>query len=71
MYQIYVKIIKFLSNAMKGELIAGGKTLALVRIQRGIFQRDALSPLLFVITMTPIYFILMKCTGDIDLQNRR
>ena len=33
------------------ELTAGGKSLADVEIQRDILQEDALSPLVFVITM--------------------
>ena len=45
------------------ELIAGGKTLAEVKIQRGIFIRDALSPLLFVIAMMPLNYICKKCNG--------
>ena len=47
----------------KVELTDGGKSLAKVRIQRGIFQGDALSPLLFVIMMTPRYRVLRKCIG--------
>ena len=35
-------------------LAAGGKSLAEAKIQRGIFQGDALSPLLFVIAMMPL-----------------
>ena len=31
------------------------------KLQRGIFQRDAISPLLFVITIMPINHILTKC----------
>ena len=38
------------------ELAAGGKTLTEVKIQRGNFQGDSLSPLLFVISM-----ILLNC----------
>ena len=51
----------------KVELTARVKTLAEVKIQRGIFQRDALSPLLFVITMMPSNHILRKCTDSYKL----
>ena len=49
------------------ELTAGGKNLGEVMIQRGIFQRYALSPLLFVIAMMPLNHILRKCTGGYKL----
>ena len=48
------------------KLTAGGKSLAEVKIQRGIFQRDVLSPLLFVIVMMLLNYILRKCTGGIN-----
>ena len=35
------------------KLTAGGPSLADTKIQRGIFQGDALSPLLFIIAMIP------------------
>ena len=43
------------------ELIAGEKSLAEVKIQRVIFHGDALSPLLFVISMMPLNLIFRKC----------
>ena len=46
-------------------ITVGRKILAKVKIQRGIFQGDALSPLLFVITM--MSHILIKCTGGYKL----
>ena len=49
------------------ELKAGGKSLAEVKIQRGIFQGDALSLLLFVIAMMPLNLILRKCTARYKL----
>ena len=49
------------------ELTAGGKSLAEVKIQRGIFQRGALSLLLLVIAMMPLKQILRKCTAEYKL----
>ena len=49
------------------ELTAGGKSLAETKIQRGIFQRDAQSPLLFIIAMMPLNHILRKCTAGYKL----
>ena len=48
------------------ELTAGGKSLTETKIQRGIFQGDALLQLLFVIIL-PLNHILRKCTRRIQL----
>ena len=45
------------------ELRAGGRSLAEAKVQRGIFQGNALSPLLFIIVMLPLSHILRKCTA--------
>ena len=45
------------------ELTAGGNSLAKIKIQRGIFQGDALSPLLFIIVRISLNYILRKCTA--------
>ena len=49
------------------ELTAGGRNLAKTKIQRGIFQGDALSPLLFITAMMPLNHILRKCTAGYKL----
>ena len=49
------------------ELTAGGESLAEAKIQRGIFQGDALSPLLFMIAMMPLNYILRKCRAGYKL----
>ena len=49
------------------ELTVEGQSLAEVKIQRGIFQGDALSPLLFVIAMMLWRYILRKCTARCKL----
>ena len=51
MYKISDEVINFIEKTMKtweGELTAGGKRLTEVKIQIGIFQRDALSSLQFM-----------------------
>ena len=60
MYKISHEVIKFIKETMKTwrvELTAGGRILAEAKIQRGIFQGDALSPL---IAMMPLNHILRK-----------
>ena len=49
------------------ELTAGGRSLAEAKIQRGIFQGDALSPLLFIIAMMPLDHKLKKCVARYKL----
>ena len=45
-------------NHWKTVLTAGDQTLGTVDIKRGIFQGDSLSPLLFIMIMTPLSMIL-------------
>ena len=69
MYKISHEIINLIEKNMKnwrGELTAGGKSLTETKIQRGIFQGDALS-LLFIIAMMPLNHILRKCTAGYKL----
>ena len=42
------------------ELMSGEQRLGNVRIRRGIFQGDSLSPLLFVLAMIPLTLMLRK-----------
>ena len=70
MSKISHEIINFFEKNMKTrrvELTAGGKSLAETKIQRGIFQGDALSPSQFIITMMPLNYILRKCTAKYKL----
>ena len=70
MYKISQELINFIDNTMKpwrGELTAGGRSLAETKIPKGIFQGDALSPLLFIIAMMPLNHILRKCTAGYKL----
>ena len=56
-------ITSFLSNTMvhwKTNLTCNGNELGSIEIKRGIFQGDALSPLLFIISMLPLSFLLQR-----------
>ena len=57
-----IRFIKKTLNNRKVKLKARGKSLAEVKIMRGIFQGDALSLLLFVIAMMSLNHKLRKCT---------
>ena len=54
MYKISHEVINFIEQTMKTwrvERTAGGRSIAETKTQRGIFQGDALSILLFIIAM--------------------
>ena len=64
MYLISNKVMEFIEKTTKNwsvELTAEGKSVAEMKILRGIFQGDTLSPLLFVIAMMPLNHILREC----------
>ena len=70
MYKIS-EVINFIDKIMKTwrvKLTAGGRSLAETKIQRGIFQGDALTPWLFIIAMLPFNHILRKCTAGHKLR---
>ena len=70
MYKISNEVIKFIEKTMKTwrwELTWGGRSFVEAKIQRGIFQGDALSPLLFIIAMMPLNHKLRKCTAGYKL----
>ena len=65
-YKIFKKVLYIILKDIKNwerELTAAGQTQIEVKIQRGIFQGDSFSPLLFVIAMMPLNYILKKYTG--------
>ena len=70
MYKISHEVINFIEKTMKTwrvELTAGGRSFAETKIQRGIFQGDALSPKLFRNAMMPLNHIIRKCTAEYKL----
>ena len=70
MYKIshdVINIIDKMTKAWRVELTAGGWSLAETKIQRGIFQGDALWPLLFITAMIPHNHLLRKCTTGYKL----
>ena len=70
MYKISHEVINFIEKTMKAwrvELTAGGRSLAVAKIQRSIFQGDAPSPLLFIIAMMPLNYTLQKCPAGYKL----
>ena len=70
MYNISDEVINFIEKTMKTwrvELTLGGRSLAQAKIQRAIFQGDALSSLLFIIAIMPLNHILRKCTAGYKL----
>ena len=70
MYKIPYEVVNFIEKIMQTwrvEQTAGGRSLDEIKIQRVILQRDALSPLLFIITMIPLNHILRKCIGGYKL----
>ena len=66
MYKISSEVINFIDkimNTRRVKLTAGGRNFAEAYIQRGFFQGDALSPLLFINAMMSLNHILRKCTA--------
>ena len=71
--QVSDNILKFVKRSMANwqtELTSCGESLPKVSINRGIFQGDSLSPLLFVIYMIPLTHITQS-QGKILLGRRR
>ena len=52
----------------KVNLTAGGRRSAEEKVQRGIFQGDALSPLLYIIAMMSLNHILRKNSAGYKLR---
>ena len=64
---------KLLTNSMKTwrtELTDCGESLGDVQIKREIFQGDSLSPLLFVLALTPMSMVLRNVCHGYEFRNR-
>lgn len=73
MFGVAVNVRSFISESMKHwntELNAGQNRLGNVKIKRGIFQGDSLSPLLFVMTMIPLTLILRKTNISYEVKKK-
>ena len=73
LFGIAVNVIKFMSDSMRSwklELTSSGESLGDVDIQRGIFQGDSLSPLLFVLCMIPLTLTLRKVAASYEWGNK-
>ena len=67
-------LTKFLEKTMKDwkvELTCANESLGEVKIKRGIFQGDALSPLLFVITLIPLISVLKMTKHGYEFAKNR
>ena len=74
MFGVTVNVRSFISESMKHwntELNAGQSRLGNVKIKRGIFQGDSLSPLLFVMTMIPLTLVLRKTNIFYEVRKKR
>ena len=63
MFGIAENLKTLMQNSMQQwrlSLTANGKDLGEVNVKRGIFQGDSLSPLLFALSMVPLFLILQK-----------
>ena len=77
MVHVPQNITAFLQQSMRSwntELTSCGASLGTVKIRRGIFQGDGLSPLIFVICMIPLSKVLRKakagyCLGDVKINH--
>ena len=70
-YKISGEVIKTIENNMKNwrvELTAERKSLTAGKIQRGTFQGNEQSPLLFVVEMIPLSHIHRKGTSRFKLR---
>ena len=74
MFGIAENVRQFLANSMKNwklKLTANGTNLGEVKVTRGIFQGDSLSPLLFVICMIPLSLVLRKTKAYYEWGNKQ
>ena len=73
LFGIAENVKKFMSDSMrswKPELTSSGESLGDGHIQRGIFNGDSLSPLLFVLCMIPLTLTLRKVAACYEWSNK-
>ena len=73
MFGISLNVRKLLEDSMKKwttELTSNGEVLGEVKIRRGIFQGDSLSPLLFVVALIPLTLLLRKIKQSYEFKNK-
>ena len=71
MFGVAVNFRSFVNASMKQwntELTASNQRLGNVKIRRGIFQGDSLSPLLFVLVMIPLTLVLRQTKASYELK---
>ena len=69
-YKISLEVTNFIDKIMKTwrvKLTARGRSLPEEKIQRGIFQGDSQSPLLFITAIMPLNHLIRKCTAGYKL----
>ena len=61
------RVIRKSMDSWRTNLTSNGQDLGEVKIRRGIFQGDSLSPLLFVLALIPLSLVLRKVKAGYDL----
>ena len=73
LYKVIENINSLLVNSMaKWKVIfSGNSDLSEVEIKRGIFQRDSLSPLVFILVLIPLSLNLRKSKAAYEFSERK
>ena len=74
MFKVADNIRNLIRKSMRSwtvELTSGGEMLGEVKIKRGIFQGDSLSPILFVLAMIPLSIVLNNMKAGYTLGRNR